>query len=250
MHSEARPPLYPPLHTPHFPTPLRTALGSKDAVVEERSLEELCGYPLCGHRTTALPAEKRWAVNYATREAPPRAVVGGRRKARQCGASHETTAWNYRVVGWDCDPGYGVLEGTLLEGARNSYIMLYPQIPNRPLTQAQHGTAPNSSSSFEDLLRPPKTNPPPPPDPSVSELPNLPGDGCRGGEEVLWPLLSTRKSTPGAPRSVQHRVFFGWDKETRVVSMVAMVVLVERPLFVSAELCEFGSFGRNDQTRK
>ena len=39
-----------------------------DAVVEERSLEQLCGFPACT-RNIQVPERKRWAVNYATKEA-------------------------------------------------------------------------------------------------------------------------------------------------------------------------------------
>ncbi|CAJ1345034.1 unnamed protein product [Effrenium voratum] len=38
-----------------------------DAVVEERSLEQLCGFPACT-RNIQVPERKRWAVNYATKE--------------------------------------------------------------------------------------------------------------------------------------------------------------------------------------
>ncbi|CAK9016589.1 Putative RNA polymerase II subunit B1 CTD phosphatase RPAP2 (RNA polymerase II-associated protein 2) [Durusdinium trenchii] len=63
-----------------------------DAVVEERSLEELCGYPLCGHRTTALPAEKRWAVNYATRE-----VMDAEEVKKFCGPSCRRESQRFRA---------------------------------------------------------------------------------------------------------------------------------------------------------
>jgi len=39
-----------------------------EAVVEERSVEGLCGYPPCCQPALEVPERKRWSVNYTTRE--------------------------------------------------------------------------------------------------------------------------------------------------------------------------------------
>ena len=50
------------------------------AVVEERSLDGLCGYPPCNRPTQALPAQKRWSVNYSSRE-----VISAEEVRKYCG---------------------------------------------------------------------------------------------------------------------------------------------------------------------
>lgn len=39
-----------------------------EAVVDERSLEGLCGYPPCKKPVQYVPDSKRWSVNYITRQ--------------------------------------------------------------------------------------------------------------------------------------------------------------------------------------
>eukprot|EP00439_Symbiodinium_sp_Y106_P050421 s419_g6.t1 len=50
------------------------------AVVEERSLDGLCGYPPCTKPAQALPANQRWSVSYGSRE-----VISAEELRKYCG---------------------------------------------------------------------------------------------------------------------------------------------------------------------
>ena len=50
------------------------------AVVEERSLDGLCGYPPCSKPAQALPAQQRWSVSYGSRE-----VIRAEELRKYCG---------------------------------------------------------------------------------------------------------------------------------------------------------------------
>lgn len=63
-----------------------------DAVVEERSLEGLCGHPPCSEAVLEVPERKRWSVNYATRE-----VIETAELRKFCGPSCRKESLRFRA---------------------------------------------------------------------------------------------------------------------------------------------------------
>lgn len=63
-----------------------------DAVVEERSLEGLCGHPPCSEAVVEVPERKRWSVNYATRE-----VIEAAELRKFCGPSCRKESLRFRA---------------------------------------------------------------------------------------------------------------------------------------------------------
>ena len=70
------------------------------AIVEERSLDGLCGYPPCNKPTQALPAHKRWSVNYSSRE-----VVSTEEIRKYCGPECRRESYKF-CTSLQPDPAY------------------------------------------------------------------------------------------------------------------------------------------------